>query len=309
MSLAMLLNIIFAALSQAAVLSLVTLGIVLIFRTSYTTNFAQGSIGTLMAFFVTMFYTFYLSAQFPALRGPALVVIAILTGIILGFLLGLFIDIVLIRQSKFPNPLTKQMITMGIVLVLTGLIPTIYADVIDHPPTPRPLSTEIWRIPVSGGTFTIPVHNFLTIVIAIVVIGTIFALLKYTKWGLGVRATASNERVASMMGVNTRFITAMSWGIAAGIGSLAAALYAPSQQTLTVGMMVFMQVNGFLAAVLGGFTTFFGPVVGAIMIPLLTVFLYRVDNLWNIAMVYMIILLIVLIKPVGLFGKKIAKKV
>jgi branched-chain amino acid transport system permease protein len=141
------------------------------------------------------------------------------------------------------------------------------------------------------------------------VITSLFILLKYTKWGLGVRATASNERVASMMGVNTKFITAMSWAIAAAIGSLAASLYAPMVQTLSVGFMVFMQVNGFLAAVLGGFSTFFGPIAGAVLIPLITTFLYDAFDLWNVAIAYLLILFVVLIKPIGLFGKKIAKKV
>ncbi len=309
MTLASFLGILFAALSQAAILALVTFGIVLIFRTSLTTNFAQGSIGALTAFFVTMFNSVFLATRFPAI-GPSLsVVLAIMAGIIYGFLIGLFVDIVLVRNSRFPNPLSKQMITMGIVLVITGLIPTIYSGVIDNPPTPQPLTKEIWRVGVGDGEVVISVHKFLTIVIAIVVISTLFFLLKKTKWGLGVRATASNEAVASMMGVNTRFITAMSWAIAAAVGSLAAALYAPTIQTLSVNFMVFMQVNGFLSAVLGGFTTFIGPVVGAILIPVMTVYLSRVAGIWNIAIAYFIILLIVLIKPAGLFGKRTARKV
>jgi len=115
------------------------------------------------------------------------------------------------------------------------------------PPTPRPLTDTALEIAVGTGRVVLPVHNIITIIVSFVVITTLFILLKYTKWGLGVRATASNERVASMMGVNTKFITAMSWAIAAAIGSLAASLYAPMVQTLTVGFMVFMQVNGFLA--------------------------------------------------------------
>ena len=309
MTFASLLGILFAALSQAAVLALVTLGIVLIFRTSFTTNFAQGMIGTITVYFTTMLHAFYITQKMTSLTAFQSIVLAIIAGIILGFFIGLFIDLVLIRQSRFSNPLSKQMITMGLVLIITGLIPTIYADVIDNPPTPRLLTRERTIVELQSGNLVLSHHNLLTILIAVVVISLIFILLKYTKWGLGVRATASNEKVAGMVGVNTRFITAMSWGIAAGIGALAAALYAPTVQTLSVGLMVFMQVNGFLAAVLGGFSTFFGPIVGAIIIPILTVFLYGFTDVWNVALVYMAILLVVLIKPVGIFGKKIAKKV
>lgn len=302
--------VLFSALSQAAILSLVTLGIVLIFRTSVTTNFAQGLIGTFVAYFVTIFQVNTLQSLFPQMELFLQVILSIMSGMILAFIIGLIIDIVFIRLSKFPNPLSKQMITMGLVLVFTGLIPTIFKSFIDNPPTPKRLTNAILTFQISGESVNLQWHNIYSILIAIGVIGIIFILLKYTKWGLGLRATASNEPVASLMGVNTRLITAMSWAIAAAIGSLAASLYAPNVQTLSVGMMVFMQVNAFLAAVLGGFTSFAGPIIGAILIPVASVLLYwQVTKTWSLVIVYIIILFVVLIKPQGLFGKKIAKKV
>lgn len=303
-------TIVFGALSQGAILALVTLGIVLIFRTSLTTNFAQGLIGTLVAYFITMFQVSTLSNIFPNASGAFIVIISIITGMLLAFLIGIGIDTLLIRKSKFPNPLSKQMITMGLVLVITGLIPTIYRDVIDNPPTPKRLTNASLTFMIDSREVTLQWHSIWTIVIAIVVISTLFLLLKYTKWGLGLRATASNEMVASLMGVNTKMITAMSWGIAAGIGSLAAALYAPMLASLSVSMMVFMQVNAFLAAVLGGFTSFIGPIIGAILIPVASTLLYwQVTPTWNVVIVYVLILIVVLIKPQGLLGKKIVKKV
>jgi branched-chain amino acid transport system permease protein len=125
-----------------------------------------------------------------------------------------------------------------------------------------------------------------------------------------VRATASNETVASMMGVNTKFITAMSWGLAGGIGALASALFAPTVFTLSPDLMLGLQINGFLAAVLGGFSTFAGPMIAAFIIPISRVFAWQfLSNEWSNAIVYLLVLLIILIKPVGLLGKRIAKKV
>lgn len=302
--------VLFSALSQAAILALVTLGIVLIFRTSVTTNFAQGLIGTFVAYFVTIFQVNTLMILFPNMPLFLQVIISIIAGMMVAFVIGLLIDIIFIRLSKFPNPLSKQMITMGLVLVFTGLIPTLFKSVIDNPPTPKRLTNDILTFTISGSDINLQWHNIYTIIIAVVVISSIFILLKYTKWGLGLRATASNENVASLMGVNTRFITAMSWAIAAAIGALAASLYAPNVQTLSVGMMVFMQVNAFLAAVLGGFTSFAGPILGAILIPVASVLLYwQVTKTWSLVIVYVIILIVVLLKPQGLLGKKIAKKV
>lgn len=302
--------VLFSALSQAAILALVTLGIVLIFRTSVTTNFAQGLIGTFVAYFVTIFQVNTLQKTFPEMPLLWQVILSIIAGMFVAFVIGMLIDIIFIRLSKFPNPLSKQMITMGLVLVFTGLIPTLFKSYIDNPPTPKRLTNEILTFTISNTDVNLQWHNIYTIIIAIIVISSIFILLKYTKWGLGLRATASNENVASLMGVNTRFITAMSWAIAAAIGSLAASLYAPNVQTLSVGMMVFMQVNAFLAAVLGGFTSFAGPMIGAILIPVASVLLYwQVTKTWSLVIVYILILIVVLLKPQGLFGKKIAKKV
>lgn len=293
------------ALSQAAILAMVTLAITLIFKTSFTTNFAQGMIGSLVAYTVMRFYFTKVGNLFPWASPLVSLLITLVLAIIIGFIIGLFVDTILIRKSKYSTVLSKQMITMGLVLVISGLMPTIFRSSYSNPQTmPKLLGSTQWQI--LG--VSIEAHKILTMIIAIVVISSIFLALKFTKWGLGVRATASNEAVASMMGINTKFITAMSWGIASGLGALAASLYAP-YLTLGIGLMVPMQVNGFMAAILGGFTTFFGPVVGAVIIPIVMIFLRPISSLWNVAFVYVIILIVVLIKPVGLFGKRVAKKV
>jgi branched-chain amino acid transport system permease protein len=113
------------------------------------------------------------------------------------------------------------------------------------------------------------------------------------------------------MGVNTKMITALSWGIAGFLGSLAAFFLAQQMTQLNSGFMISMQVNGFLASVLGSFNSFGGPIVGAIIIQMLLTLLPNVDQLsiWAPVIVYSIVLLLVLVKPLGLFGKKVTKKV
>ncbi len=313
-----IINRLVPALADAAALSLVTLAIVLIFRTSFTTNFAQGMIATSAAYVTTVFYNRFLFIRFPESNVIILMIISFLSGIIVGFLIGVFIDVILIRKSKFSNALTKQMITMGMVLFLLGLLPTLFyrAD-LNMPSIPR-FFTKTMMIPIGDRFMVIQQNHLYSIAVATLCISAVFIALKYTKWGLGVRSTASNERVAGMMGVNTKLITALSWGIAGALGSIGAMLHATSQ-TVSAGMMVEMQVNGFLASILGGFSTFIGPVVGAIIIPILNTFTSFLSqritvggaslSVYYKVFVYIIILIIILIKPIGLFGKKIAKKV
>ncbi len=318
MDLVGIINRLILALADAAPLALVTLAIVLIFRTSFTTNFAQGMIATSAAYTVTVFYNRYLVIHYPDFNIFLLMMFAFLTGIVVGFIIGVLIDTILIRKSRYSNILTKQMITMGLVLFLMGLLPTIFfkAD-LNMPSIPRFFTDNI-KIAVGDKFIVMQQNNLYSIITATVVISIVFIALKYTKWGLGVRSTASNEKVASMMGVNTKMITALSWGIAGALGSLGGIMYATTQ-TVTVALMTEMQVNGFLAAILGGFSTFFGPVIGAIIIPILSLISYILSPMIKIGdsdlgvyykvFVYLIILIVILIKPIGLFGKKIAKKV
>jgi branched-chain amino acid transport system permease protein len=288
---------------NAAVLALATTGIVLIFKTSLTTNFAQGMIATVGAFVTARLLTSWANPDVPLIY---IFIPAILLGMLISFIIGLAIDVLIIRKSKYVTSIGKQMITMGLVLVLMGAMP-LFFNVINSP-IPR-LDYSIMRFNLFGMALTISRHAFYTALIAIVVLSVLFITLRYTKWGLGVRATASNEIVANMMGVNTRKITAMSWAIAGGLGAIAAILFTPSSGLVSVTLMVPIQVNGFMASILGGFSTFGGPLLGAIMIPWLSALFSYFNSLWQGVIVYTLILLIVLVKPLGLFGKKIAKKV
>jgi len=309
MTLQQILSMLFQGITSASFLALITFSIVLIFKTSTTTNFAQSSIATFSAYVITNIFAKILLVNHPDGNAVVMLILSILIGIVVGFAFGLFIDIMLIRKSKYSNVLTKQMITMGMILVFSGLFPVVFG--IFAQPTPMPLTRKVFEVNVGGAIpLYISGHALISIVLTILVLGGIFLALKYTKWGLGVRATASNEIVAGMMGVNTKFITAMSWGIAGGIGALAAGLFAPTVYTLTPDLMMGLQINGFLAAVLGGFSTFAGPMIASLIIPISRVFAWQfISNEWSNAIVYLLVLVIILVKPVGLLGKRIAKKV
>lgn len=301
-------QIIFDSLMQASVLGLATLGIVLIFKTSFTTNFAQGSIAAFSAYIMYEVMHSIMERFFPNDHASHwwVFVIAMVVAVVSAFILGYFVDTMILRKAKRITSAGKQMITMGLVLILTALTDIIFGVL---PKSIDRISYDPVVIQFSNIKLNITVHNAVSIIVAFAVIILLFAALNYTKWGLGVRATASNEVVSSMMGVNTRFITAMSWAIAGSLGALAAALYAPTTGNLSSAFMTSIQVNGFLALILGGAATFWGPVVAAIFIPLASGLIAYFQPVWQPIIVYTLILMLILIKPVGLFGKKITKKV
>ena len=115
--------------------------------------------------------------------------------------------------------------------------------------------------------------------------------------------------------INTKVITAISWGIAGALGAVAAVIYVGNATFSNSLVMTSTQINAFLAGILGGFITFHGPVVGAVIIYLLNAIVGCICvhvpelSMWKPVIVYGIVMLLVLIKPQGLFGKKMVKKV
>ena len=282
---------------------LATFAVTLIFKTSYTTNFAQGVISALGA---------YVAVEFALMNGIPLWLTAVF-GVVVAFLIGVAIDVFIFRNGRYVNALGKQIITMGLISIFVGLIPFVFK--VSHlesvPALPFIHLTEGIRL----GNLFIQYNTILAIVITTVMLVAVFLLLQKSKWGLSVRATASNEIVAGMMGINTKVITAISWGIAGAFGAVAATIYI-GNVTLSSGyIMTTTQINAFLAGILGGFATFYGPIFGAVIIYMLNVVIgcvcIHVPSLsnWKAAIVYFIVMLLVLWKPQGLFGKKMIKKV
>lgn len=300
------------SLLSICVTALAAFAVTLIFRTSTTTNFAQGAIAA---------FGCYVTAYLFNDHGVP-VWLGVFAGMFSGICIGLFIDLIIFRNGRHVNAVGKQIITMGIVSLLFGGIPLIFG-------TPERIPFEAFYNTVTagtspnfvisafGGSIIITKHAVICLVITVLVLGTLFALLKYSKWGLSVRATASNEFTAELMGIDTHVVTAVSWSIAGALGVLAAVMYAGGGTTISASFMTTIQVNAFLAGILGGFSTFYGPVIGAILIPLaascvgfLANFpgLYGISR-WTMVIVYVLLLIAILIKPQGLFGKKIVKKV
>lgn len=282
---------------------LATFAVTLIFKTSYTTNFAQGVISALGA---------YVAVEFALMKGYPLWLTAII-GVIVAFLIGVLIDVLIFRNGRYVNILGKQIITMGLISIFVGLIPFVFK--VSHlesvPAVPFIHLTEGIKL----GDIFIQYNTLLALVITVIMLVAVFLLLQKSKWGLSVRATASNELVAGMMGINTKVITAVSWGIAGAFGAVAAVIYI-GNVTLSSGyIMTTTQINAFLAGILGGFATFYGPIFGAIIIYLLNVIIgcicvhIPILSNWKAAIVYFIVMLLVLWKPQGLFGKKMVKKV
>lgn len=286
------------------VTALVTLAITMIFKTSFTTNFAQGVISAFGVYVVaTGVSSLGLSIWW-----------SIPLGMLVSMLFAIIVDVGIFRRGRYVNALGKQIITMGLISLIVGVTPLIFGITT---PGFAPLVSGAISFDLPDGNVAFTKNSIVCLVITAIVISVIFVLLRFSKWGLSVRATASNEYIAGMMGINTHVVTAISWGLAGALGALAASINASSGNTINIYFMTNYQVLAFLAGILGGFSTFHGPVIAALIIPLannLVQYLVNVLGMpeltgWSMVIVYAIALVIIFIKPQGIFGKKIEKKV
>lgn len=287
------LQLLFSSLETGSVYALAALGIIIIFRTSRMTNFAQGSIGMFNAFIATFFL----------MKTGASTVVAVLVGMTSAFLTGITVDMVIMRHSKKISPISKQMITFGLIMLFLGIAPMVFGS----SPMAFPRFIQSGSVEIMGASVT---HNaLLNITIGVVLMLGLFYFLQKTKWGLAVRVTASNEKTAQLMGVPTKNVTMGAWAVAASLGALSALMLAPAI-SVNVSMMDNVQINALIACVLGGFQTFYGPVIGAYIIGLSKNMLsYYVSSTWGGSLVYVLFLLFIVFKPNGLIGKKRIKKV
>ncbi len=281
------------SLETGSVYALAALGIILVFRTSNITNFSQGALG--------MFNTFVVVSIFNNFGVPLWV--AIIGGLISALLIGMMIDLVIIRHTKKVSPVAKQIITLGLIMILVRLAPIFFG--VDPLNLPR-------LIPEGNLTLVganISYNGLFNILFGLMVMGGLFYILQYTKVGLAIRTTASNEYTARLMGVPTKTVTLGAWAVGSMLGVISGVMIAPTT-TVTLNLMDVVQINAFVAAVLGGFQTFYGPVVGAYIIGVVSnLLLFYVSPVWGGQILYVLILLFLTVRPYGLFGKKVVKKV
>lgn len=290
-----LLGVIFRSIEYGSFYALAALGIILVYKTSYTTNFAQATIA--------MFNT-YLVAKLINDYGFSLW-LALPVGIVSAIVIGMLIDVVIIRRAHKVGPIGKQIITLGLTSIFLGIAPLIFG--VYNLNMPKFIMNGEFKI----GESTLSYNGLLDIVIGLGVMLLMFFVIQKTKLGLAIRTTASNETTARLMGVPTKNITMFSWAVA-GIFALLSGVMTAPYSTVSLTFMNDIQITAFLAVVFGGFQTFYGAVIASYLISIM-LNVYQVympaGTVWGKPVIYAILLLIMYFKPYGLFGKKTVKKV
>ena len=285
-----------AGLGSGAIYGALALALVLIHRATGVINFAQGE----MAMFTT-YIAWTLIENHGWSYWPAFVVT-----LAFAFLLGLGVQRVVIAPVSNAPILTIVIMTIGLVLTFNGLASLIWSAEIRAFPSPFP--NETWQI----GGVSISQQDVGTFAVVLALVALLWAFFQFTKVGLALRASALNPDASRLVGVRVGWMLAIGWGLAAMLGAVAGMLAAPTV-LLDPNMMQAILIYAFAAAVLGGIDSPLGAVAGGLLLGvglnLIGTYSDFVGADLKLPVALLIILVVLLVRPAGLFGKPVTRRV
>ncbi len=284
-----------AGLSSGGIYASLALAIVLIYRATQVVNFAQGE----MAMFTTYIAWTLVEAGLTYWLAFGLTLLA-------AFVFGVAIERVVIRPLERAPVLTVVIITLGLLVALNGLAAAIWSSEVKA--FPSAFSTRAVRI--GGVSFSI--QDIGVIAVSLAAVFLLFAFFRYTKTGLALRAAALNPTASRFVGVRVGWMLALGWGMAAVLGAVSGMMVAPSV-FLDPNMMRAILLYAFAAAVLGGIDSPLGAVVGGLVLGvglnLLSAYVDFVGTDLRLPVALGIILLVLVVRPSGLFGRVAVRRV
>ncbi len=289
-----ILQLLISGISQGCIYGLIALGFVLIYKATETVSFAQGELMMLGAFGglvgMTLLGFPFWAAVLAAVAGMAL--------------LGVLLERIVIRPILGQPAFSIVMLTIGIGYVARGLITMIPGIGTETHTLPVPYKDQIWKL----GTLVINVEQVAVIAATAVLCAGLFAMFRYSKLGIAMQASSQNQLAAYYMGIPVKALNGLVWGLAAAVAAVAGLLLAPI--TFVHANMGFIGLKAFPAAVVGGFGSLPGAIVGGLVIGIVESLsgFYLPEGFKDTAP-YVVVLIMLMVKPNGLFGEKLRKKV
>ena len=289
------LQYIILGLSTGSLYALVALGLVLIYRSTRILNFAQGDLATAGTFMAFMLLT--LGVPFGVAFISALVFGAVLA-------MAFYFAILIPAQRREATQLGQIILTLGLGLILQGVV-TRYGGT-EPQPFPFPLSdTKVYQF---GG---IVISQLSVGTLGVGLVGSIvfYLLVQKTRLGLAMRATSENLPAAQTLGIPTRQVLALAWGLAASLGVLAGLFLAPAL-LLDPFFMLEPFLKGFAAAILGGLNSLPGAIVGGLILGASEALAGGyISVAFKNTLAFLIIILVLLVRPEGLLGTEFKERV
>jgi branched-chain amino acid transport system permease protein len=288
------LQLVISGIAQGCIYGLIALGFVLIYKATETVSFVQGDLMMLGAFGGLAAMTML---NFPFW-------LAILSAIAAMGVFGLVVERLVIRPILGQPQFTIVMLTIGIGYIVRGLITMVPG-----------IGTETHTLPVPYKDVVLTVGGLLLSVEQVVVIGStamlcaiLYTVFRYSTVGIAMQASSQNQLAAYYMGIPVKRLNGLVWALAAAVAAVAGLLLAPI--TFVHVNMGFIGLKAFPAAVVGGFGSLPGAIVGGLIIGVVESLsgFYLPTGFKDVAP-YIVVLAMLWFKPNGLFGEKLRKKV
>ena len=288
------LQLVISGIAQGCIYGLIALGFVLIYKATETVSFAQGEMMMLGAFLGLALMTmlglpFWLS---------------VLASVAAMGLFGVLAERAVIRPILGQPAFSIVMLTFGIGYLARGLITMIPAIGTETHTLPVPYKDQVIKL----GELVLNVELLVIIGVTVLLCSALFALFRYSKIGIAMQASSQNQLAAYYMGIPVQRLNGLVWGLAAAVAAVAGLLLAPI--TFVHANMGFIGLKAFPAAVVGGFGSLPGAIVGGLVIGIVEALsgFYLPEGFKDVA-AYVVVLIMLMVKPNGLFGETMRKKV
>jgi branched-chain amino acid transport system permease protein len=303
----------FQGVALGCIYALVALGFTLIYKASTVVNFAQGELLLTGAYIALVaVYRYHVN-----------LLLSILIAIAATAAIGVLFERLVLRRMLGRPVFSIIMITLGLdALLLTAItvhsaetFPPQIANLATGLPAATPFDLNS-TLDVAGAHFSYP--DLLTIGVTAVGLVVFYLFFRYTKYGLGMRATAVDQEAALAMGINVRTVYALAWGLAAAVAAIGGVLLAMKQRTVTIDLGT-IALAAFPAIILGGIDSVLGAVVGGMIIGVTQLMAAAyIDGRPDLGFLgpdfheiapYFVMIIILLIRPYGLFGTRKVERV
>ncbi len=286
-------NITLSGLVEGMIYAAFALALVLIWRSTRIVNFAQGAMAAATAFIALAIINAGQSYW-----------VALIAALISGFLIGAIVERVVIRPVEGGPELNAVIVTLGLFVAIQALIAIIFGSAFQSFPTPF----GVRGFEIGDTTIAITPTSLYIIGSVLIVMGLLVALFRFTRVGLAMRASAFGQEVARLLGVRVGRMLTLGWALAAVVGSLSGLLIAGGEFVYPAYMDSLI-VFGFVAAVLGGLDSPVGAIVGGLLLGLALSYVsgYIDSALVNVAAL-VILMIVLLVKPGGLFASSVARR-
>jgi branched-chain amino acid transport system permease protein len=281
-----------SGIANGSIYASMALALVMIFKATHQVNFAQGELA--------MFSTY---VSFSLIQSGVPYWAAFALTLAFSFVAGVLIERLIMRRVQHAPHLTAVIVFIGLLVAFNGLAGWIFSHSIQV--FPSPFASDAWY-----ATRYLSAHEIGMVAVTLVVLFSVFAFFRFTRLGLAMRAAAENPQSSRLLGIRVGAMLALGWGLASALGAVAGMMAAPIV-FLEPNMMSGILLYAFAAALLGGIDNPWGAPIGGFLVGILENLAgaYVVGSHLKLALALGVIVVVLIFRPSGLFGRTVVVRV